>query len=140
MIKMIKVINLIILPGGQGEAEPQVPRQAGAGGMTINRWFAKLKCAKSEISEISPWRGRCRGWFAGKNCAKSAISAKSPSHMLPCRSFYRLSTGQSGEDGTIILSTRQILMNAPSILRRPCYLASGGLGMVSGPTASRGRR
>ena len=35
-------------------------------------------------------------------------------------------------NGTIILPTRQVLMNAPSILRRPCHLAADGLGPVPG--------
>jgi hypothetical protein len=33
-------------------------------------------------------------------------------------------------NGTIILPTRQVLMSAPSILRRPCHLAADGLGPV----------
>jgi hypothetical protein len=35
-------------------------------------------------------------------------------------------------NGTIILPTRQVLMNAPSLRRRPCHLTSDGLGPVSG--------
>ena len=78
------------------------------------------------------------GMLAKLKCAKSAISAISP--LLMCRLADRLFFCRSGRfcfvcpmtNGTIFLPTRYVLADVPFVIRRPCPLAWDGLGLVSG--------
>jgi hypothetical protein len=65
----------------------------------------------------------------GKNALKAY---KSPSIRRPAGPSSVFHLVSPVANGTIILPTRQVLMNAPSILRRPCHLAADGLGPVPG--------
>jgi hypothetical protein len=64
-----------------------------------------------------------------KKCAYSAISRLLYAGLPVLPPFFMVSPVANG---TIVLPTRQVLMNAPSILRRPCHLAADGLGPVPG--------
>ena len=71
-------------------------------------------------------RGRPRGMVRQKIALKSAKSLflmRRPAGPLPV---------SAATNGTVSLPTRYGLANVPSVIRRPCPLASDGLGPVSG--------
>ena len=99
-----------------------------------NKSFVSRRCSRcsSNLFDHLGWVRGCD--FSGCDLpGKNALKAyKSPSIRRPAGPSSVFHLVSPVANGTIILPTRQVLMNAPSILRRPCHLAADGLGPVPG--------